>query len=176
MKNYNKDIMHWKEFPAYDMIWTDPPWCNGMVKFFQTQLKKDTGEIIEHTIEDIITQLAILSDKTKPVIIEYSEKGSDYVVKTMELNGHKFISKNVCMQSMGRAFVILVFNVEIDICKTEKGANIITETLIGLNYNTIFDPFAGVGFTAKAVLKAGKNYIGSELNPKRYSKLIKVNS
>ena len=41
--NYNKDIMDWNEFPAYDMIWCDPPWEQRMVKYFETVMKRDSG-------------------------------------------------------------------------------------------------------------------------------------
>ena len=37
----------------------------------------------------------------------------------------------------------------------------------------VFDCFAGLGFTCKWVKKAGADYIGYELNPVRFNKMIK---
>lgn len=175
IKNYNKDILEWDEFPLYDLIWTDPPWNDGMMKFFQTQLKKDTGKILNHTSFDVINHLGKLANVNKPLIIEYSIKGHEDVIKIMELNNHKIISKNYAIQSMGRPFIIMVFNTDIKVDSSKKGPNIIYDTLKDINFNIIFDPFAGIGHTAKAVKKANKIYIGSELNKKRYDKLIKIN-
>ena len=60
--------------------------------------------------------------------------------------------------------------------KTQNEAELITKTLYKLDdIEIVFDPFAGIGFTAKAVKKAGKIYIGSEINPARFKKLQKAN-
>jgi hypothetical protein len=173
--NYNRDVMSWNEFPACDLIWTDCPWENKMVKFFQTQLKKDTGEDVNHTLEEIINHFAKTALKTIPIVMEYSIKGHELIVEIMESNGHKLISKNEGMQSMNRPFILLVFNKDIKIDTSEKGRNIIINSLKNTNFNVVFDCFAGIGFTASAVREAGKIYIGSELNKKRYEKLCKVN-
>lgn len=175
IRNFNKDIMDWHEFPKYyDIIWTDPPWGEGMVKLFQTMLKKDTGAIVSHGIHDILQQLFSLSDREKPLVVEYGVKGFDKVIEIAEVLGHKLISTNYRMQSMGRPFVILVFNRDV-VISNDDGAKIITNTLKGTDFEVVFDPFAGVGFTAKAVIKAGKIYVGSELNPKRFRKLLEIN-
>ena len=55
-----------------------------------------------------------------------------------------------------------------------NGFDLVTEACIKLNAKTVFDPFAGIGKTAKAVMKAGAEYIGSEYNPQRYKKLKTV--
>lgn len=176
IKNYNMDIMDWDRFPDYDMIWTDPPWRDGMVKFFQTQMKKDTGRTVNHTSEEIMDQLARLADPCKPIIIEYSVTGWLTVVRIMENRGHKIIKVDGGTYSAKRLpFVLMNFNYEIPVY-SGHGAEIITNTLRGVpDIKTVFDPFAGIGFTAKAARAAGKIYIGSELNPKRFARLCKEN-
>lgn len=175
MKNYNKDILDWIEFPACDIIWTDPPWEERMVKWFQTKLLKETGIYRNYTLKDIITHFAYIAPTDIPVVIEYSIKGSQYIIDTMVEHGHTFINKYEATQSMNRPFLILVFNVEVPVDVTAKGRDIIINTLKRTNYNTVFDCFAGIGFTAQAVRKAGKIYIGSEIHPLRYDKLCRNN-
>jgi len=174
-KNYNKDIMDWTEFPAYDMIWCDPPWEQRMVKYFETVMKRDSGVEASNTITKILEKLASLSSTDKLIVIEYSIKGHEYVLEIMEKFGHKFISKHIRTYDK-RPFLVLVFNREIEMYKTQNEAELITKTLYKLDdIEIVFDPFAGIGFTAKAVKKAGKIYIGSEINPARFKKLQKAN-
>jgi hypothetical protein len=165
--------MDYSEFPEYDILYTDPPWENRMVKVFQTMLKKDTGIVKNHDIVAILTQLARLAKTDKPAIIEYSQRGVELVIQIMAAHGHRYIKTYQCTQKNKAPFVILTFNVDVPIDNSVTGYNIVTQTLIKTPYNVVFDPFAGIGQTKKAVNMAGKSYIGSELNPKRYLQLIK---
>tara|TARA_R110001632_G_scaffold144170_1_gene260399 strand:+ start:129 stop:656 length:528 start_codon:yes stop_codon:yes gene_type:complete len=173
--NYNKDIMDWDQFPDYDMIWCDPPWEQKMVKYFETVMRRDAGVEAQNTIINILHKLGSLASTEKPLVIEYSEKGHELVVETMKICGHKFVSKHIRTYDK-RPFLVLIFNEDINLYDTKNESELITKTLLGLeDVKTVFDPFAGIGFTAKAVRKAGKKYIGSEINPARFAKLIKVN-
>ena len=176
-RNYNRDILEWKQFPPeYDMIWCDPPWEQRMVKYFETIMKKESGvEKPENTIEDILAKLAKLADPKKLLIIEYSVKGMELVRSTMQRYGHKLHRTHGRTQSNGKPFVVMVFNQAVPI-SPEKGFKCVTETLNSLpDVKTVFDPFAGIGLTAKAVQAAGKIYIGSEINPARFEKLCLQN-
>ena len=55
-----------------------------------------------------------------------------------------------------------------------EGFDLIKQTVTSLNAQVVFDPFAGIGNTAKAVRSVGAKYVGSEINPARYKQLIKV--
>ena len=174
IRNYNKDIMHWDKFPDYDMIWCDPPWEQKMVKYFQTIMLRDTGEVADNTIGDILTTLARLSDKSKPLVIEYSIHSAYELVQIMAEHGHTLMSTNERIYDK-KPFLILVFNVPLKINESVNPSTVITESLRNTPYQVIFDPFAGIGFTAKAVRKAGKIYIGSEINKARFERLKKIN-
>jgi len=176
MKNYNKDIMDWNQFPDYDIIWCDPPWGEGLVKMFHTYMRKAVGHAPTHTLADILGRLADLADPTKPLIIEYSVKGLDVLKKTMAAGGHKLRGEFDGIYWEGRPFKILVFNSQIQINTSRSDQNIVIDSLSGLDRLTVFDPFAGIGATAKAVRAAGHEYIGSELNPKRFERLQKINT
>lgn len=173
-KNYNKDILDWTSFPTYDMIWCDPPWEQSMVKMFQTIMKKDVGKTVDHTIDEILHHLGKLADPNKPMVIEYCIKGMDRVPRVMKSHGHTLIGEYMRTQGSGRPFVIFVFNGEVPIAES-KGLKIVSDSLSQVKPCTVFDPFAGIGQTAKHARKAGHTYIGSELNPKRYLKLCKAN-
>lgn len=177
-KNYNKDIMDWDKFPPYDILWCDPPWEQGLVKFFHTKMRQAGYTPPDNTIEGIMHQLGFLAEVTKPLVIEYSIKGSELVVFYMERNGHKLVQKIDAIQTNGKPYRIMVFNVSMRIDPTQKGFNLIKDCLSKCQEGlTIFDPFAGIGATAKAVRvsKGSHTYIGSELNPARYERLCKIN-
>ncbi len=170
--NKIQDIVKCTSFPEYDVLYCDPPWEDRMVKFFQTQTKKQAGVIVDNNINDIITSLAKLSNTKKPVYIEYSIKGSDFVINTMTKYGHTFKQKQELIQSNNKPYVIMSFNTDLVIPKNLKGIEII-KYVIKKN-QLIFDPFAGIGFTARVVLELGAKYIGYELNPKRFERLENI--
>jgi DNA modification methylase len=170
----NKNIMDWTEFPEYDLLYTDPPWGTRMVKWFNGLYAKDTGQAANDTFSDLYNQLAARARLDKPLLIEYQVKGWEEIVEIMMRSGHAFTGKHERLQSMGRPFVILSFNCSVTFGEQTKGFDLVIEAVRQLNAKTVFDPFAGIGKTAEAVIKAGASYIGSEYNPKRFEKLQKV--
>lgn len=176
IKNYNHDIMEWVQFPKYDIIYTDPPWEQKMVNYFQTVMKRDSGRTAYHSIEELIGQLALLADKQKPVYIEYSVEGWELVLKIMVDAGHTCRGVFNAMQSNNMPYKILFFNTNVPPVTINKGFKVIADTLShyyrGL---TVFDPFAGIGKIAKTVRIIGDIYIGSEINPARFKKLCEAN-
>ena len=174
-KAYNTDILKIKSFPSnYDIVYTDPPWEQRMVRLFETMIAKDGGARAGNSIEAILNKLGSLSDTSKPLFIEYGMKGYGLVEEIMKHNGHKLNETQILMQSMGRPFVVMSFNTDFIIDSKLKGFNIVKHTVIGTGAKLVVDPFAGIGQTAKAVIKSGANYVGYELNPKRYERLKKV--
>lgn len=174
-KNYNKDIVDWKAFPAYDMIWCDPPWEDRMVRYFRTDMVKKTGEGFETTLEQMLHHLGKLADSSKPMVVEYSIKGHEYVIQVLESRGHKLVNKVVTTQSNNKPYLIMIFNKAVLIDINLSGFRQVTDAVQRSKARVIFDPFAGIGATAKAVQKAGATYIGSEVNPARFKRLCKAN-
>ena len=168
--------MSWESFPGHDLIWCDPPWEQKMVNFFQTKLKQDSGRVANNTIEGIIDQLAKLASTEKPCYVEYGMAGHQLVLDKMKKRGHalNFISHGI--QTSKRPFVIMCFNTSVPANVNRSGLNIVTDTLMDFQgKGIVFDPFAGIGVTATAVRKAGWEYIGSEINPARYHRLMQAN-
>jgi len=171
---FNKDIMEWDVFPEYDLLYTDPPWGVGLVKQFATMQKKQTGTRPQIDFVAIMNKLGDCASKDKPLVIEYAVKGFEYVRDLMVSKGHTFDETHFRIQSMGRPFVIMSFNCNLKLPENVKGFDLIKQTVTSLNAHVVFDPFAGIGNTAKAVRDAGAKYVGSEINPARYKQLIKV--
>lgn len=172
---FNKDILDWDSFPNYDIIWCDPPWEQKMVNYFETILHKNGYDKPNRTINSILNHLAKKANINKPLFIEYSIKGHELVIDIMQNNGHKLVDKVISTQENGNTYLILVFNIKPGLINGScKGFKIIDSLCKNYSFQTVFDPFAGIGKTAKAFLKNNKNYIGSELNPERFKKLISI--
>jgi len=175
IKNYNRDIMDWKQFPDYDWLWCDPPWEQGLVKMFQTMMLKQTGKTVDHTIDEILSQLGKLANPNKPLVVEYGVKGVERVEYILKQHGHTHFKTFTRTQTQkDRPYKIVVFNSTIT-PSMSKGFAGVTETALQYKPKIVFDPFAGIGASAKAFRKAGVTYIGSELNPARYAKLVQRN-
>lgn len=164
------DIMTLDGAPHYDICYTDPPWANQMVKFFQTIQTRDTGVVTENTLTDIFVKLGQLTSPNKPLYIEYSAFTYKEVVTILERLGHKLYKVLVLETSYKKPYVLLIFNTMVEPAKHEKGFGIVTDVVRQHNNPIVFDPFAGLGLTAKAVVKGGGSYIGSELNANRFAK------
>tara|TARA_R110002153_G_scaffold189041_1_gene341863 strand:+ start:970 stop:1533 length:564 start_codon:yes stop_codon:yes gene_type:complete len=168
---YRKNLLEWAEFPEYDMLWTDPPWEEKMVKFFRTQMKKDFGSSDDFNITEILEHLAKLADKTKPLFVEYSVKGHERVIDIMKAFGHTHKMTCTQIQSTKLPYIIMVFNTDYKLPLGLKGFDSVKHAVNVLKPSRVFDPFAGIGLTAKAVISQGSFYIGSEINPKRFKRL-----
>lgn len=170
------DIMDVKEFPITDMVYCDPPWEQGLVKMFETIMVRDSGRPAPNNhIDAILQQVGKLADKTKPVVIEYSVKNHERVINAMEIHGHKLGSTSLQLQGNNRPYMILLFNTNVKVKDYGfKGGRFVTEVMSLINPASVFDPFAGIGFTAKRILKMGINYTGYEINPARFKKLQKI--
>lgn len=171
-----RNIMDWEKFPGYDLIWTDPPWGESLVKMFNTIVFKQTGVRPETTFEEIMIHFSRLAHPGKPIVMEFGRAFSNTAPEIMAAGGHRLLSKHPAVQSNGRPFDLYLFNREMNIV-TEgvKGFEIITASLRASSMagKVVFDPFAGMGRTARAVRLAGCDYIGSEISPVSFQKLCK---
>jgi hypothetical protein len=173
-KAENRDIMSFQAFPEYDIIWCDPPWEDKMVKYFQTLNHKQTGKVVENNINGILEKLFLLANNQKPIVVEYSIKGSELVIEYAKKHGHTLTQTVTAIQDNDLKSYLLVFNTDVRLEQGLRGYLNTTEGVRKLGAKLVFDPFAGMGRTAKAVLLAGASYHGSELNEARYKKLCKI--
>lgn len=170
-----KDILDWGKFPEYDMLWTDPPWETRMLRWFETLQAKQTGTAPQNSLNELIEHLAEKTHRDKPAFVEYGVKGWKRVHDVMQSAGHQAGPVTEGIQTNGRPFFILTYNTDFRFPATGlKGGGYITHAVSQLGAKTVFDPFAGIGFTYKHVRAAGADYIGSEVNPARHIRLAKL--
>ena len=170
---FNQDILDFNGFPEYDILYTDTPWGERMVKQFQTMMFKQTGIKVNNTLIQILTHLGKHASKDKPMFIEYGINGWEEMVEIMQSCGHKLNEVKTLYQSMNRPFIVASFNTTMPI-PDKKGFEVVKTILRSVApTGKVFDPFAGIGQTKKAVNSVGWSYIGSELNPARYQRLIR---
>jgi hypothetical protein len=170
MKIYNKGIQDWDKFPEYNMIWTDPPWGQRMVRFFYTKMYgKGHSEKVDD-IKDILKALSDNADNQKPMFIAYCV--AEYKNILPIFARHKLNQILIANQENGRPFVIISYNTNYKMKEGLKGFDNVRDCIFDLQPNTVFDPFSGIGKTARIVEKAGANYIGSEININRYKQSL----
>lgn len=169
-----KDIMDYTSFPEYDIIWCDPPWEDGMVKYFETLNKKQNGKIVVNKIDGILDTLFRLAHNGKPICVEYSVKGHERLIRIAEKYNHQYFHTTFAKQDNGSPSVIIFFNTDFILPDNIVGYKNTTLGVQGLKAKHVFDPFAGIGRTARAVLKAGATYHGSEFNKTRYDRLCSI--
>lgn len=168
----NIDVMKIAEFPPYDLLYIDPPWEQGLVKMFETMQFKQTGiERPNNNIDDILDKVSKLASNKKPIVVEYSVKGTERVINAFVKNGHRFNEVSTQTQGTKKPFNIISFNTELKLPKGLVGFKVVSKTVEILKPKVVFDCFAGIGLTAKTVINSGANYIGYELNPARFKRL-----
>jgi len=157
--------------PNYDILYTDPPWENRMVKWFETKMAKDTGAMRpQNDIDSILNKLSLLADTEKPCFVEYGQRGFERVIQQMENSGHKCMQCVARLQKNNSPFVIMAFNANVEIPNLQ-GFDIVTAIVKNFKSPIVWDPFAGIGATRKAVEAGGGKYIGYEMNKARFDKM-----
>lgn len=172
----NQDVMDWDAFPEYDMLYTDPPWSDGNVKYFETIMLKQTGiEAPKHSHRELYTHLFTLADTALPMLVEFSIKGYEPMVELAESLGHSLNAiSSATYGARPNKSLIMQFNTSHRIEDNLHGAALVSAAMQLHQPEVVFDPFAGIGFTANIVIKEGFTYTGSELNPARYERAAKV--
>lgn len=172
-----RNIMEYSEqdVPPYELAWTDPPWQERMTKFFNTILRKQTGEVCHNTYDEIITQLARITHTERPLYVEHGLRGYEHAISLITAQGHSLTRTQEAVQLNKNPYVILCFNTSIfpepGLKGFESTRNVVRQYPAK---SLVFDPFAGMGLTARAVVEGGGRYFGSEYNPLRCDKLEAV--
>ena len=155
-----------------DMTYTDPPWENRMVKWFETDMRKKGFEPPKNDINKIIERLFYLAPKDAPIFVEYGKKGFERVINIGKDFGFDFVQKIFGYQTTKQPFVVLQFNSDLPMPKTAINGFDVLELAIKHHEPTrIFEPFAGLGITSKIMDKYNLDIVAAELNPGRAKKL-----
>jgi hypothetical protein len=169
-----------------DMVYSDPPWGEGNLKFWATYLKKTTG--LEHQQPTLISFLhhlfRLFSDWTNLdalVFIEYGVRWNTQIIAAGQAVGFTLLdraepvygSKNYPLYLY--CFAKKPFSVSIQRATGTKGFQTL-ESAAG-NYcragGILFDPCCGKGYSAQLAVNHGMTFYGNELNPVRLAHTLK---
>ena len=170
-----KDIMDLDHDIAQscDMVYTDPPWGNRMVKWFETDMRKAGYLPPSNTIDQIINRLFELAPQDRPLFCEYGKSGFERVVQIGRQNGFDFIRTIAGTQRSKHPFVIIQFNSDMPKpLEHIHGFDLLKKAMQWHRPKIIFEPFAGLGITSKIMSEFGCDVIANELNPKRAKKFM----
>ena len=171
-----------------DFIYSDPPWGQGNLRYWQTMNNKMTGAEKRDVIyDDFIShyfQLIAKHAKDK-CVIEYGCQWNNDVVEMATANGFTHHGSTVCYYRAGsqmRPCDLHFLSKGSPIILTEEFKRVCTEkqdldlveyifNYLGVpNEGICLDPMCGMGFTAQAAINRGMRFYGNELNAKRLEK------
>lgn len=172
-----------------DLFYSDPPWGEGNLKYWQTMNQKMNGvepkEVNLDKFLNRIIQVAVENTTDDAIIfIEYGMRWYQQLVELAESYGLRNL-KNIELLygSPERPLMLCIFSKGKDVEFPEgydesvwhtKGFDSLKAAVLPLagNRKTICDPCCGLGYTAKLAKENGLVFYGNELNEKRLQKTM----
>lgn len=174
-----------------DFIYSDPPWGQGNLRYWQTINKRHTK--VEPVDIDYSAFLevffTILSKYARDVaVIEYGERWREDIVRLSQAHG--FIHGGSCTsQYSGGKGKLLPLDIHVISksgdakiqskfaagCYNSRGIDVVKfifSEMLPTDSKIVLDPMCGMGYTAQAALENGLVFYGNELNQKRLDKTI----
>lgn len=172
-----------------DVVYSDPPWGQGNVTYWQTINKRHTGQEPEKLSYDAYLEAlftVIAGHAAGPVLLEYGQGWRDGFVNAFERYGFQRITTVELLYRSGRDKLpcdLHVFHRDpawtlptgwADAVRHTMGFTTLRRALVPLLKpgQVVLDPCCGMGFTARAALEAGAVFRGNELNRHRLQKTI----
>tara|TARA_Y100001973_G_C5195692_1_gene334095 strand:- start:1900 stop:2517 length:618 start_codon:yes stop_codon:yes gene_type:complete len=180
------DLMDGKQA---DIIYTDPPWGQGNIRYWQTLNKKMTGaERKEIKYDAFINQIFKVCKKYAKnlLFVEYGIQWKDDIINLGEKYG--FIHNQIIDVRYRSGSKLLPLHLHvfsktsldlsqdyIDSVTNTHRYKTLKKALMPFSKEgmTILDPCCGMGFTAGIAKQTGMTFYGNELNSKRLEKTIK---
>lgn len=172
-----------------DFIYSDPPWGQGNLGYWQTINKRHTGQEpsrIDYkkfltTFFDILRRYA--KDR---VVIEYGIRWREDITRTAKAYGFETSGWATTYYKSGsrklpcdihffhRASPMILSNGLLEYLRDNSGVRVPVRVLAEFapNGGIALDPMCGMGYTAQAAVKSGMSFRGLELNSKRLAKTI----
>lgn len=165
-----------------DVIYTDPPWGDGLVKRFASMANREAGlDVIPTAFATLIDRLGEIIDLVKPkdVFIEMGTRWTPPVEDMLRQRSGHFWSGEYAYAGT-RPFTLFgaaigPHNAPQPPSKDLHGVPLVIDALdLPPDRLTVLDPFCGNGYTAQAALKNGLAFVGNEINPARAAKTLQV--
>jgi len=171
-------------------MYTDPPWGDGNLKYWQTINHRHTGQPtvqIDHAT--FVSRLFALARThvAKRVFIEYGQRWRNEIISTGALFGFSSVATIQMLYRSGARFLPLDLHcftrTHLEIPATHRaniqdssGIDSVRNVLspIAQRGQSVFDPCCGLGTTAKVAIELGLCFFGNELNSRRLDKTKKI--
>lgn len=171
------------------VVYTDPPWGQALLGYFQTQNTKQTGAAPRaFDNSDFLAKLfgQIYFHAENIVLVEYGYKWRDEVIAAGEAAGFR----HAAVGSTGYKSTDKAPNADLHVfwslrppvidrswlrdLKPMKGVPLVVAAIapFATRGRIVLDPCCGMGFTAKAAVKHGMAFRGVEINAARLQKTI----
>ena len=165
------------------ILYSDPPWGEGNVKYWATKATKDTGKTVEPITYEALCKAIfnlIAGYVTDHVFIETGFRFEQDMVQRMERVGLKRITRCQLVYAGKHGNVLLHGSftgqgIDLGYLEGRTGAAVAELAIkpVARAGEIVFDPCCGMGYTARAALLNGMQFRGNELNPVRLEKTIK---
>ena len=172
-----------------DLIYSDPPWGDGNLKYWETMRMKMTGstERRDNPLDKFFDALFSVIKKyaRNVVLIEYGKKWESQLIDlatTAGLQHHKTIetlyksgSKMLPMHLhvFSKHGLIIPEDFENMVHHTHGWDTILNATkAFSVQGGILLDPCCGLGYSARVAMTHGMRFRGNELNPVRLAKTI----
>lgn len=169
------------------VLYSDPPWGDGNLKYWQTMAQKMTGSTPDQITHDQMRD-RILGLITRYVdgwvFIETGLRWRDYWGNALRSVGLAYVESHRIWYQSGSK---LIENVLISACRATvsparlgnvsdiRGAALAAHCVAALPVSPgdiLLDPCCGMGYSARAAVGRGMTFRGNELNSKRLDKTI----
>jgi len=155
-----------------DLLYTDPPWEQSLVKMFETLAYRDANlPRPANEIDHILDWLFAITPGGIPAFIEYSVGGHERVVQHAHSHGFQCTQVHYCTQTNGKPYVILQFNSDMPPMDYVGGWVPLKKVMEYHKPRRVFELFAGHGQHIRRMIAAGAEVVAAELNPARAAKL-----
>ena len=173
-----------------DFIYSDPPWGQGNLRYWQTiNLKMNNVAKQDIDYSKFLSNFfnIIYKYSLDKCVIEYGCKWNEDIIEMATKVGFKHNGSTVCYYKAGSVdrpcdlhFLSKKTNIELtedfkNNCKEKQDLPLVEYIFNYLNIpndGICLDPMCGMGFTAQASINRGMSFYGNELNKKRLQKTI----
>jgi len=170
------------------ILYVDPPWGEGNMKFWTTLMKKQTGVSVEPipftALIDSILRLA-LSYTHGMVFIETGLKWEAQIADAMRAAGLGGVRSHHLVYRSGSVMKPCVFLSGATPSSNHSGyaphpslsgAALVDDVVQhhAVPEGILLDPCCGMGYSARAATNNGMRFFGNELNASRLAKTIKI--
>lgn len=174
---------------SVDIMYSDPPWGEGNLKYWQTIAKRHTGQTpnevnywaflnkIFTIARDCVTEMVFIEygQKWEADILDLAKQYGLFHVKTIQtLYNAGQVERPLDLHIFAKHQFLTLSQGCIDSVVNTKGQETLKQALTPFVKKgmSIIDPCCGMGYTAQFAINNQMTFYGNELNEKRLAKTI----